>query len=485
MKKITLIIFLLFFSLQNNAQLPNGSIAPDFTATDINGNQHTLSNYLSAGKTVILEFSGVFCGASWKYLRTEALQDFYNAYGLPGSNEIVVLFIENNNSLLPLQGISNPPAFGNWTEKTPFPMILNPGLHSLYAINYEPTIYRICPSGIINTIGQPSALSYRSLANNCFNLSGVQNHVKILDNTNGFCNSTANFKTKLKNYGSNTIISATLKLKENGIVVDTKTFNLNIPQFSNATLEFDPITINPTATYTTELENVNGVTNHNPSFSVGNLPFNIAKVPTSLNLQVKVYTYSCPNNMSWKITNSLGNTIATGVPYGTPGSLCNGPSNSIVEHNLTLPADECYNLNLMAYTGLGWKNYSGNSPVPTNSGIEFYSNGSLVYRKMNVENFGSLLEINNFLTTTGTLSLQENSSNKINIFPNPSKGTIYINSESNVSIKIIDFIGNIVYYSKGIDRNSTIDISKLAKGMYVAEIIGIDNEVTMQKIILN
>lgn len=468
-----------------NAQIPNGSIAPDFTVSDINGNQHNLYSYLNAGKTVFLEFSGVFCGASWKYLRTEALQDFYNAYGLPGSNEVVVLFIENNNSLLPLQGISNPPAFGNWTEKTPFPMILNPGLHSLYAINYEPTIYRICPSGIINTIGQPSALSYRSLANNCFNLSGVQNHVKILDNTNGFCTSTSNFKTKLKNYGSNTVTTATLKLKENGIVVNTKTFNVNIPQFSVTTLEFDPITINPTATYTVELENVNGVLNHIPSFSTGILPFNIANTPSSLNLQVKVYTYSCPNNMSWKITNSLGNTVATGGPYGTPGSSCNGPMNTIVEHNLLLASNECYNLSLMDYNGLGWKNYSGNSPVPTNAGIEFFSNGSLVYTKMNVENFGSLLEINNFLTTTGTLSLQENSSNKINIFPNPSKGIIYINSESKVSIKILDLIGQVVFSSDNVYDNTSIDISKLMKGVYLVQIANENNALITQKLILN
>ena len=36
------------------AQLPDGSIAPDFTATDINGVEHNLYSYLDSGYQVIL-----------------------------------------------------------------------------------------------------------------------------------------------------------------------------------------------------------------------------------------------------------------------------------------------------------------------------------------------------------------------------------------------------------------------------------------------
>ena len=163
MRKVTFILSLLLFGvIYSDAQLPNGSNVPDFTVTDINGNQHTLSSYLNTGKTVILEFSGVGCGASWKYLRTEALQDFYNAYGLPGSNEAVVLFIERSTTIGQLEGEMNT-GFGNWLEGTPFPMVLDTAMHSLYVVNYEPLIYRICPNGIISNMGQPSAATYASL----------------------------------------------------------------------------------------------------------------------------------------------------------------------------------------------------------------------------------------------------------------------------------------------------------------------------------
>ena len=44
------------------AQLPNGSIASDFTATDIDGHvEHNLYSYLDSGYSVILEFSATWC----------------------------------------------------------------------------------------------------------------------------------------------------------------------------------------------------------------------------------------------------------------------------------------------------------------------------------------------------------------------------------------------------------------------------------------
>ena len=51
---IALVVLLSFSNAQ--AQLPNGSIAPDFTLVDLNGTEHNLYSYLDDGKTVFLDF---------------------------------------------------------------------------------------------------------------------------------------------------------------------------------------------------------------------------------------------------------------------------------------------------------------------------------------------------------------------------------------------------------------------------------------------
>ena len=79
MKNIYLSITLIaLFSTQSlYAQLPNGSIAPDFTLVDLNGTSHTLYDYLDAGQTVFLDFSAVWCPPCWSYHISGALEDLY------------------------------------------------------------------------------------------------------------------------------------------------------------------------------------------------------------------------------------------------------------------------------------------------------------------------------------------------------------------------------------------------------------------------
>ena len=59
MKKIfTIFALITLFSFSNSyAQLANGSVAPDFTLTDLNGTTHNLYDYIDDGYTVFLDFS--------------------------------------------------------------------------------------------------------------------------------------------------------------------------------------------------------------------------------------------------------------------------------------------------------------------------------------------------------------------------------------------------------------------------------------------
>lgn len=488
MKKIITTLCILLAAVCN-AQLANGTIAPDFTVTDINGTTHSLSTYLNAGKSVILEFSSVNCGPCWKYLKTEAMSDFYNAYGEPGSNEVVVLFIEDAtySTLQELQGVSNPPTFGNWVANVPFPIILDAPINDLYNITYNPTIYKICPDGIIDNLFQETAYILKMLVNSdCGTLTGLPNFGKVIETQNGFCSTDGNFVTKIKNYGSNTLTTAKLNLKENGVVVATKSITGNVSQFESMPVEFETVTINPSATYTAEIEEINGVANYNPEFSVANLPFYFSK-PTEINIDIKVHTYSCPKYMTWSITNSEGTIVAHGGPYdGYQGSSCGGPnSNSIMQHTATLPAaDDCYTLTLQDSSGYGWKNYSAYSEDDSTPGIEIFSNNNLVYSYLNVGNFGSKLVVENFLTTGETLGIAENKTDSASITPNPSTGIFHFDIEDVANITIFDITGKKIYSSESTGNNPVVDLSHLSNGVYVARINKTTGESISEKLIL-
>jgi hypothetical protein len=472
MNKIILFILALSLTISANAQLTNGSVAPDFTVTDINGNSHTLSTYINAGKKVIIEFSGIMCGPSYKYKQTGALADFYYAYGPQGSNEVVVLFIEDGpNSSYVLQGLNgiyNPPTFGNWIQDTPFPIAISQSIPDTYNLNYVPYLVEVCSNGLLYNLGQQTASSLRYWAGSyCGTLTGVQNHVKILDTETGFCSATGSFKTNIKNYGVNLVTSMVLKLKQNGSVVSTKTFTGTITQFSNQEIAFDPITLNSTAQYTVEVATVNGVANRVAAFSTANATFHSA-IQAGVNVEVKIHTYRNPDNMTWKIKNSAGTEVVSGGPYpaGAPYA------NSVLTQTATLPnTPDCYTVELLDSHGYGWRNYNAYADDnPVAAGLEIISNSTTVFSRLYVGNFGSSITYGDVFRV-GTLGIEEPIAEALNIYPNPTTGIIRIETLNNFNISIYDMMGKLVIHSNDMLPNSVIDMGHLQKGIYIAKVI--------------
>ena len=150
-KKITWFVILCFSSCCINAQIPSGSIAPNFILTDLNGNEHKLYDYLDQGKSVILDFFAVWCAPcqGQAYL----LESIYQNYGPNGNNSLMILGLESEDTTLDAQCI-NYNGFP-WGAITTYPIINNTeDVPYLYNINYYPSVYLICPDKIITEINE-------------------------------------------------------------------------------------------------------------------------------------------------------------------------------------------------------------------------------------------------------------------------------------------------------------------------------------------
>ena len=145
------------------AQLPDWSMAPDFTLPDTEGTDHTLYDYLDDGYSVVLDFSATWCGPCWNYHQGGTLEEIYNDYGPDGEDKVMVFMVEADpgTSLPCIYGPAgcSGGSIGDWTEGTSYP-ILNPeapdaaAVNNAFQINYYPTLYGVAPNGDVLEIGQ-------------------------------------------------------------------------------------------------------------------------------------------------------------------------------------------------------------------------------------------------------------------------------------------------------------------------------------------
>ena len=488
MKK-TLLFALVLAGLSANAQLTDGSIAPDFTATDINEGVHSLyADYLDNGKSVIIDFSATWCLPCWNYHQTHAMADLYEAYGKDGSDEIGVFFIEGDTQTTVtdnLYGIQVPGKSitrGNWTIGSPYPIIedtaaMNLGGNAKYKVAYFPQMYMVCEeTKTTKLVDQQTAIQLRNSLGACQTLVGLPNHGKVENAARiSICESgdVANVQAKIKNFGNNAITSAHVVLKKGDVVVAEQDYTGSLGQFATpATLTFNDVALEIGANYTFELTSLNGGAAAKADLTIAPVEFGTPIVAPNNNVEVRVYTDNAPTEITWEIKNSNGDVVLSGGPYTA------AQKNQMLTYYLPIAGEgiQCHAVVMKDSAGNGWN--SGSEA----HGMQIISDNVLVFSQP-IGNFGSSVTYDRAFSTTGVLGNKAFVDETFAMYPNPTSGIVNFTTQEVIDVTVIDITGKVVHTAKGLNNGDSINLSKLQTGVYVAKISGEKSERT-EKIII-
>ena len=167
MKRFFLILSLCVFSLANaqNGLLNGTGYAPNFTVTDLNGNTHTIYDYLDSGYVMVLELMSVSCGHCQSH--AAGTENSYLANGPSGTNVARFLGLEVNPS-------TDSAAVANFasTYNVTFPIANNVSPTAInYQLYYTPGYYVIYPDYTYTTICAASCVT----AQNYITIEGLLN----------------------------------------------------------------------------------------------------------------------------------------------------------------------------------------------------------------------------------------------------------------------------------------------------------------------
>lgn len=321
MKYLLTIATLLCFYF-SSAQLPDGTVAPDFTITDIDGNSHNLYSYLDLGIPVILDFSATWVGPAWSYAQSGALNDLYNNHGPSATGEVMVIMLEADDSTTAadLDG-SGSNTIGDWISTIDYPIADNAqNLFSTYQNTFYPTIYTICPNHLTVQSGQLTYAEHLALiqAPSCDPLSAANNPALLEYTGELIACGSVDGEVQLFNFGQNDLTSVDI----------TTTGCDNCPIVTNwsgtlATLESTPVAI-PGIVITSDGDVTFSITTPNDNTADDTLvQYFTTTTSTTSEIHIDILTDCWPEETTWQLTDDLGTVVASGGPYAAAETVHN------------------------------------------------------------------------------------------------------------------------------------------------------------------
>ena len=489
MKKILLsaLVCSALFASNSHAQLADGSVAPDFTVTDINGTQHNLYSYLDQGYSVVMDVSATWCGPCWSYHQSGALEDLYVNHGpagFPGvsantTDDVMVLWFEGDGSTTQadLEGTGGNTQ-GNWLAGTAFPIIDDASQNGPYAIAFFPTIYTICPNRSVTVSGQASATQHYAGIGNCpQQAEGTDAGIIGYNGDVGLCGAgDVPVTVDVQNQGTDALTSAEIMVYDGATLLSTTNWTGNLETWATETVDCGTVSVTDATTLDIVINasNDSEASNNTIQKVVGLAPL------SSLDITVNVFTDFYAVETSWAIKNAAGTTVASAGPYtaGTDDSFGGGgpDANTTMTHSVTLPAGEdCYSFELYDSYGDGMQ-YGDASSSTGEFGFEIVSNGASI-TTVAVGDFGESNVTDAALRTDAGSGISDLDLANINVYPNPAADVVNISMEnvsSEASVTIMDLQGRILATQSASSTNGTQVITfateGFAKGTYVVSV---------------
>ena len=407
------------------AQLPSGSIAPDFTATDINGEEWNLYDLLDEGNTVILDFSATWCGPCWNYALGGTLEDMYSTFGPEGTGDLYVFYLESDDSTTDadLNGTGTATT-GDWVSITNFPIIDNASnIFDSYSNTYYPTIYTVCPDGTPNATtgemeyslvesGQTTFEGHVAAAfMDCSNsITGAAPLMAYNGETSSCGGAEWMASTSVSNLGSDDVTAMIFAVELNGVAQSDVTWAGVLSNGGNETVDLG--TYSEIGTFDFSLMSVNGADwNAEGSAAI------VGSTEATSYVQVRITTDNWPEETGWMITDANG-TYVDGVATGDLA----GQNDTEFSWDVALDLNECYVFTMVDTYGDGlyasqWGDYvDGVASIVSMDGMDVVGI-VLDYNGASGLEFAELVAGMEVTSATGITENDLTSS--VNVFPNP------------------------------------------------------------------
>ena len=445
MKQFYSLVAAAMISLSALAQLPNGSIAPDFTATDINGNQHNLYALLDSGYQVILDFSATWCGPCWGYHEDGILETLYETYGPEGTNELRVFYLESDDSTdsADLNGTGDATQ-GDWVTGTTYPIIDDAGdIFDDYLNTYYPTIYTVCPNRILTQSGQIDVAAHASIFQdaNCEAASDA-NDAYLVDYTGETVTcggSPVSISVRLMNNGLDALTACTITAYDGANSLGSVDWTGSLATYEVEEVEVTSASLTSSTSINIEVtsgdDNVN---NNSVSAEV------IAAVESTNNVRFTLLCDAYPGEIAWAVFDDMGNAVEQSPTYGA------ADVGAEYVYNWSLPIG-CYTFGISDAFGDGlhssWYNGTGPDGMFSVDAMDGEEVATTLLSYASPDEYEVLVfpfEVTEISTVEEELSL----ASTVTMFPNPTQGLSNLQFTTAVAetatLEVINLLGETV-----------------------------------------